>query len=155
MKRGFTTVSEACSLAIHAMVILAQNPGKWHRAEDVSHALKASTHHLQKIFQRLRKLGLIESVTGPGGGHRLAKPAEEITLLDIYQAMEGQLPKKPCLFGEIKCRTSLCPFSDLLEDINGKVKLYLSQKRLSELSITPRQIKETKKRSQNERENKD
>ncbi|HOJ52124.1 MAG TPA: Rrf2 family transcriptional regulator [Syntrophales bacterium] len=143
MKKGLTSVSEACSLAFHAMAILAQSPQAWHRAEDIARALDASVHHLLKIFQRLKKAGLVLSTPGPKGGHRLAKEAQNVSLLDIYRAIEGDLPKKPCLFGRSACRAKSCPFAELLEEVNEKARLYFSQKRLSDLKLT---LRETKRR---------
>lgn len=46
---------------------------------------------LEQIFQRLRKAELVRGKRGPGGGYELARPAGEITLLDILEAVEGPL----------------------------------------------------------------
>jgi len=47
--------------------------------------------YLEQIFQRLRRAGLICSKRGPGGGYTLARASEEITLLEIIEALEGPL----------------------------------------------------------------
>ncbi len=47
--------------------------------------------YLEQIFVRLRRAGLIDSKRGPGGGYRLARPAGEITLCEIVEAVEGPL----------------------------------------------------------------
>lgn len=47
--------------------------------------------YLEQIFQRLRKAELVRGKRGPGGGYVLARPAEEITLRDILEAVEGPL----------------------------------------------------------------
>jgi Rrf2 family protein len=46
---------------------------------------------LEQIFQRLRKAGIIEGKRGPGGGYRLLRAPDEITLLEIIEAVEGSL----------------------------------------------------------------
>jgi Rrf2 family protein len=46
---------------------------------------------LEQIFQRLRKAELVRGKRGPGGGYVLARPASEITLRDILEAVEGPL----------------------------------------------------------------
>ncbi len=45
--------------------------------------------YLEQIFQRLRRAHLVEARRGPRGGYRLARPASEITLRDVVEAVEG------------------------------------------------------------------
>jgi Rrf2 family protein len=47
--------------------------------------------YLEQIFQRLRKAELVRGKRGPGGGYVLARPAGDITLRDILEAVEGPL----------------------------------------------------------------
>jgi Rrf2 family transcriptional regulator, iron-sulfur cluster assembly transcription factor len=47
--------------------------------------------YLEQIFQRLRRAKLVEGKRGPGGGYVLARPAAEITLRDVVEAVEGPL----------------------------------------------------------------
>lgn len=47
--------------------------------------------YLEQIFQRLRRAGLVSSKRGPGGGYTLARPAAEITLREVVEAVEGPL----------------------------------------------------------------
>lgn len=49
--------------------------------------------YLEQIFQRLRRARLLEGKRGPGGGYLLARPASEITLRDIVEAVEGPLDR--------------------------------------------------------------
>lgn len=64
---------------------------------------KVSAHHMQKVAQRLRKLGYILSKSGREGGLVLAKPAASIRIGDIVEALEGSgrmadCERGPCLF---------------------------------------------------------
>lgn len=45
--------------------------------------------YLEQIFQRLRRAGLVRSKRGPGGGYRLARAPEEITLREVVEAVES------------------------------------------------------------------
>jgi Rrf2 family protein len=49
--------------------------------------------YLEQIFQRLRRARLVSGKRGPGGGYVLARPAEEITLRDVVEAVEGPLER--------------------------------------------------------------
>jgi Rrf2 family protein len=64
-----------------------------------------STSYLLKHLQALAGAGLLESVPGPKGGYRLAKPVDRITLLDVVVAVEGPEPAFRC--GEIRQRGPL------------------------------------------------
>lgn len=81
-------ISDAAALAFHTMVLLAQSQAKLTSVHDIANTLDASENHLAKVCQRLAKAGLIESVRGPRGGFRLAKPPTDIALIDIYEAIE-------------------------------------------------------------------
>ncbi len=59
---------------------------------------------LSKILHNLRNKGLIRSTMGPGGGYQLARPASEITVLQVVVAVEGPLNlEEVCVLGLDKC----------------------------------------------------
>lgn len=53
--------------------------------------------YLDHLLGQLRRDGFIRSTRGPGGGHRLTRPAEEFCLLHILESLEGSLAPMPCL----------------------------------------------------------
>jgi Rrf2 family protein len=59
--------------------------------------------YLAKIIQDLRRSGLIRSVRGAGGGYMLNRPPAEISILDIWEALEGPLCPVECLDDESAC----------------------------------------------------
>jgi len=59
-----------------------------------------SPEFLEQIFFRLKKTGMISSTRGPGGGFRLNKPPEEISLYDILEASGEGVQFTPCLSPE-------------------------------------------------------
>lgn len=54
------------------------------------------TAYLAKHLQAMSRAGLIEAVQGPRGGYRLARPAADITMLDVIEAIEGRAPAFRC-----------------------------------------------------------
>lgn len=50
-----------------------------------------SQNYLEQLLSILRRAGLVESIRGAQGGYRLAKPAKEITVFEIIEALEGEL----------------------------------------------------------------
>ena len=49
-----------------------------------------SPHYLSVVLRELRRIGLVESLKGNRGGHRLSRPAEQINLLDLHLALAGR-----------------------------------------------------------------
>ena len=79
-------------------------------------------------------MGLVEATRGPKGGFRLAKPGSEISLLQVYEAIEGPLADTTCLLGEPICRGDKCILGGLLETVNRQVREYLASTTLADLT---------------------
>ena len=59
------------------------------QARDIHQRQQIDEHFISQILLMLRRAGLIESLRGRQGGHRLARSPEQITLLEIIEAVEG------------------------------------------------------------------
>lgn len=73
---------------VHAMVLLAAEPEVLHTSDEISARLETNAVVIRRAFAQLHHAGLIASHKGPTGGSRLARPAKEITLAEIYKALE-------------------------------------------------------------------
>ena len=120
-------VSEAATLALHTMVFLAANPGERFSVKQIAGTHDVSEAHLSKVLQRLAKVGLVNSTRGPKGGFVPARAADEITLLDVYEAVDGPLSPMTCLFGTPICNGRRCIMGDVLKMVNEQTKTYLTQ----------------------------
>lgn len=127
-------ISDATALALHSMVHLAIRPDAPATTAEIAEAFKASKHHLAKVHQRLTKKGLLVSNRGPGGGVELAQDPAKVTLLDIYEAMEGEMSCNPCLFGNEVCPRAHCVLSALLPKVAREVRDYFEQTTLAQLA---------------------
>lgn len=130
---GILHISEGASLALHAMALLADNPDKLISTHKIASELDVSEAHLAKVLQRLTKVGLLHSIRGPKGGFRLARNSDQITLLDVYQTIDGPLTETSCVFGTPICHRDRCVFGSLLGKIHGQVDRYFSDTKLSHL----------------------
>lgn len=126
-------ISEACSIAIHAMALLSCAREGMLTNKEISKRLNVSENHLSKVLQRLSRAGMVGAVRGPRGGFRLGKPARDITLLDIYEAIEGPIERSACLFGKPVCEGGECILGDLVENVNQELHDRLASTRLSDL----------------------
>ena len=128
-------ISEAASIAFHSMTLIAAQEEKVPLSiREIAETLKISENHLSKVVQRLTKAGLIQPHRGPKGGVTLAKKPEKISLLDIYEEMEGELSTNRCLLKTRLCQPGNCIFGDLLGSVNQQVREYFKNTKLSDLS---------------------
>ena len=126
-------ISDAAALALHAMVYMATNPDTIVTTKEVAKALDASDNHLAKVFQRLARQNLVTSARGPSGGYRLTKPPDQISLLEVYEAIEGPLKPSECVLNHPVCDGSICIFGTLLKSSSNMVRTYFATTSLSQL----------------------
>lgn len=79
------------SYAVHIMAFIEINQDYVLSSTAIAASVQTNPAFIRQIMMKLRKAGLISSVTGHAKPS-LAKPAEQITLLDIYKAVEGDKP---------------------------------------------------------------
>jgi Rrf2 family protein len=90
--------------------------------------------YLLRICSELQKSGLIESRRGPQGGHKLARPAEEISVSDVVNSADHSLAPIDCVEEPDGCRLSgACSQRELWSDVEIMLLEYLSKVKISEL----------------------
>lgn len=109
---------------------------------DISQCQGISLSYLEQLFSKLRKHGLVTGVRGPGGGYRLAKSVDKISIADIIQSVDEKLDmtkcggKGDCSNGE-KCLTHQLWFDlscRLYEFLSGiKLDQYVNRPEINEL----------------------
>jgi Rrf2 family transcriptional regulator, nitric oxide-sensitive transcriptional repressor len=127
-------ISEAASLALHTMVYLAAKPKTQTSSEEIANTLSASKAHLSKVLQRLSKVGLVHSTRGPKGGFTLGKPLASISLLNVYEAIEGPVSEGKCLLTSPACSQEQCIFGNLLGELEDHFRDHMSGTTLADLS---------------------
>jgi Rrf2 family cysteine metabolism transcriptional repressor len=98
--------------------------------------------YLEHLAARLRKAGLVESRRGARGGYLLARPAEEISMAEVVEALEGSIAPIECISegadGHLVCTREtetdhVCPTKLLWTRVRGSVVRTLEYTRLSDL----------------------
>ena len=75
--------------AMVALVDIAMQPeGDLVTLSDISKRQSVSLPYLEQLFVKLRRADLVQSVRGPGGGYKLARPTTEIRVVDILAAVD-------------------------------------------------------------------
>lgn len=126
-------ISEAASLALHAMTIMSQKKDKLVSVKEISEMLNVSANHLSKVMQRLVKAELVISIKGYGGGFKLAKKPEDVSFLDIYEAIDGRFNPTNCLINRGNACVN-CIMGSFVESINNQVEEYFSKTTLKDFS---------------------
>jgi len=103
--------------------------------ESVSRDGSIPKSFLAKIFQDLARAGILRSQRGAGGGFLLARSAEEITILDVIEAIDGRIALQRCLGDEPECdRRDSCALCVLFEQAQDRLKEVFAQTSLAELA---------------------
>ncbi|MEO6589206.1 MAG: Rrf2 family transcriptional regulator [Pyrinomonadaceae bacterium] len=77
------------SIAVHLMLALGLNCGKEVTSAQMAMSVNTSPSFIRRILAKLSKANLVTATTGKSGFSALAKPAEEISLLEIYKAVDA------------------------------------------------------------------
>jgi Rrf2 family protein len=77
------------AVGVHLLTALAANPGKILRSEDVADSANTNPVVVRRLFSLMTSAGLIRARLGPRGGFELARPASDITLRDVFAALES------------------------------------------------------------------
>ncbi len=128
--------SRACEYAIQALVDLADRPHDTHiPVREVAIRCTVPYHFLGKIVQHLCKQGLLTSVKGPRGGISLSRPADEITLLGVVEAIDGLDIANRCALGLPSCSDEQpCPLHVEWSKSRAQIMKMLTEKSLKDLA---------------------
>lgn len=128
-------ITLAGEYAIRAMLLLATKPfGTIFQTAAIAEEGDIPKPFLRKILSTLTKAGLIESIRGIKGGIRLLKSAQEISLLQIVEVIDGKIFFNKCFFEPNFChRTNWCAVHAVWSEAQTEVRRILSQKSLEDL----------------------
>ncbi len=125
-------ISEAVTIALHSTVIIAKNKGKQVNVNYIANATGSSKFHIAKVLQKLVKDGFLSSTRGPSGGFFLVDKPEDITLLQIYESIEGRIVVSRCPLNKPTCPFGNCVFDDLTMEMTKNFKDYLDSRTLED-----------------------
>ena len=110
---------------------------------DLSRRQDISLTYLEQLFVRLRRAGLVESVRGPGGGYRLARPASSIRVSEVLEAVDETVSAMHTgagASGGASGSKAQSMTNRLWEGLSAHVYVFLHQTRLSDVvanDLTP------------------
>ena len=125
------SMSEAASIALHGMILVGRSKGVSINVDQISEITSSSRHHVAKVMQRLAKDGFVGSYRGPNGGFFLLRKAEEISLLEIYEAIEGKVIPTTCPMDKQVCNFDRCFMNNIAADLTLQFKNYMQGQTLA------------------------
>lgn len=142
-------VSSKGRYGLRAMLELALQYGRGPTAlNEIAGEQEISFKYLEQLIATLRSAGLVRSVRGPHGGYQLAKPPEEIKLVEIIEILEGPADPVECLVNPDICdRSEVCAPRDIWGEMGEAVEEVLGGKTLKDLARLQREKTERAKSS--------
>jgi Rrf2 family protein len=145
----FSNPSEYAIRALSELVIMSQDaaPTTGRRSgfvmlDKLTEQAGLPREFLAKIFRQLVEGGILTSAKGPGGGFALARPAHDISLLNVIEVIDGGHQIEGCVVGLAKCNDHMpCPQHDLFKPIRQRLRAYLSTTTLADTAASLREKK--------------
>lgn len=128
-------ISKTAEYALRAVSYLAGQAGKPLSADVLAEKTKVPRRYLTRVLQDLAAQGLVGSRSGPGGGYLLAKPTDDLTILDVINAVSPLERITSCPLG-LESHNSLCPLHAELDRAYAATETAFS-------SVTIRQLIES------------
>lgn len=126
-------VSEATAIALHSMIYISKQGGKYVSLKPIAQKFKISEHHLSKVLQRLVKAGFLESAKGPKGGFKASPDKKNATFLEIYEAIEGKTEYYSCLFSSNTSDCPNCIMGDFLKKAGSDFYDFMKNRKISDV----------------------
>lgn len=102
--------------------------------KDINERQGIPLKYLDTIITGLRNHGLIINVRGKRSGYKLAKPASEISVYEVYRAFEPELSLVNCLYESVECNhDGGCPSRDYWFELNKNLKSQMQKSSLEQI----------------------
>lgn len=122
------------SLALHTLSHMAGDPGRTRTSADIADHAGTNPVVVRRVLGKLREAGLLTSEKGHAGGWRLARNPQDITLADVYLALDERLVAATGSADVPACSVEHA-LHERVSDVLEEIELNLVQ-RLSETSIS-------------------
>jgi len=109
-------LSQTVEYALRAMVCLAQSPDRLTPTPALASTTQVPPNYLAKVLQVLAQADLIQGRRGVGGGYKLTRPADKISMLDVVNAIDSLEPIKSCPLSIADHGTALCSLHRRLDE---------------------------------------
>lgn len=129
-------LSKSANYALRAALCLSESGGdRPVSVDEISERLDVPRNYLSKILHELARTDVLDSTRGPGGGFRLAVPADELVLSDIVRIFDEVPDETTCLLGRTACSdVDPCQAHDRWARVRTELIDFLDNTRLADLA---------------------
>jgi len=120
-------ISQTTEYALRAVVWLASHPDRSLTAHQIAEATRVPAGYLAKILQGLSRAGLLSSQRGLGGGFRLARPADRLSIWQVVQAVDPISRITTCPMGFELHAGRLCALHQRLDEAIARLEKHFSR----------------------------
>ncbi len=122
-------ITRQADYALRAMVYLARlGPDERAATKKIAEVQKIPPSFLAKIISQLSIAGLIDTSRGAHGGVLLARPAAQISLLEVVEAIDGPIALNDCTVSPGKCdNAGNCPLHEIWQEVQDDLVAKLRQ----------------------------
>jgi Rrf2 family protein len=135
--QGFFVFSQTVEYALRAVCYLAAQSPKAGTTEEISTATKVPRAYLSKVLQSLGRAGVVHSQRGLGGGMTLTKEPQDLTILEVVNAVEPIQRIRTCPLGLASHGVHLCPLHRRLDNALAMVENAFGGTTLAEVLNEP------------------
>ncbi|MFP8487733.1 RrF2 family transcriptional regulator [Gracilimonas sp. Q87] len=120
-------ISQGSQYAISAIIAISKQSGDGAvSASSLSKSLNCPTAYLSQVLAKLKEPGILKSQRGLNGGVYLAKPIDQITMMDVISAIDGTEFFDKCFMGIEGCgHVEPCPFHEFWSAERKKIENWL------------------------------
>jgi Rrf2 family protein len=133
-------ISQTAEYALRAIVYLADENTAPQTTQQIAEVTRVPAGYLAKVMQGLSRAGLVHAQRGLHGGFSLAVSADDLTVLDVVQAVDPLRRIKHCPLG-IDGHQSLCPLHRRLDNAVAMVEKALGDTTIATLLAEPKRGK--------------
>ncbi|WP_169976853.1 RrF2 family transcriptional regulator [Tautonia rosea] len=129
--------SQTVEYALRATVHLADCAPEARTTEQIARVTQVPAPYLSKVLQGLKRAGIVRSQRGIGGGITLAKHPEELTILEVVNAVDPLRRIRTCPLGLASHGEHLCPLHRRLDNALASVEEAFRKTTLAEVLADP------------------
>ena len=136
-EHGVNTISQTAEYALRAVVCLAADRDRPMTAREIAEVTRVPADYLSKVLQTLVRAGIVLSRRGIGGGFTLRRAPEDVTILDVVNAVDPIQRIRECPLHLEAHRHTLCPLHRRLDEAMAAIEASLGRTTLAEIMSDP------------------